>query len=137
MPGKINIVLTLVISLLASSASASQELRPLPKRLNFKLSSIDGCFRYTGKAVEFVGRFNVGSYVSVVMNSLDDAGRPSAAGEEVRIPVIDAPTYGSAAPGYWFGPLPKSRSYSTSFMPTAAFGSIGKVVICERVSPPS
>lgn len=122
--------------LLAVPAFAREEARP-PIRQAFKLAPDDGCFHYQGNATEFAGRFRAGSYVSVTMHTLDEAGQPLPASDEQRIPVMDAPDFRVPGPASWFGPLPASRPYTISFMPTAAFGYSGRVTICGRRSPPS
>lgn len=126
-----------VVLTAAVTAAAQDEPRhPLLKRQAFKLNPEDGCFRYTGTAYEFTGRFRAGAYVSITMHTLDDAGQPAPAGDEQRIPIMDAPEYRTADPASWFGPLPASRTYSIGFMPSFTHGSLGQVVICGRVSPP-
>jgi len=123
--------------LLAVPVVAQQEERPPIVRQAFKLAASDGCFYYEGNAVAFVGRFRAGSYVSVTMHTLDDAGQPLPASDEQRIPVMDAPDLRVRGPVSWFGPLPASRPYTISFMPTAAFGYSGQVTICGRKVPPT
>ncbi|MGV1760545.1 hypothetical protein ACQZ6F_27345 [Rhizobium sp. A22-96] len=65
------------------------------------------------------------------MQTLDDKGQPVPAGHEQRIPVMDAPDHKFPGPASRFGPLPASRSYTISFMLTAAFGYPGRVTICD------
>ncbi|PDT38158.1 hypothetical protein CO671_01810 [Rhizobium sp. M10] len=108
--------------LLAAPASAEQA--PLPKTQPFKLDAGTGCFNYTGSAGMFVGQFKRGAYVSVLMDNPE------------RIPVLDAPDYKTNGPASWFGPLPKSGSYTIMFMPRYLHGSPGTVEICGRTTPP-
>ncbi|MGY5780300.1 hypothetical protein [Rhizobium sp. LEGMi135b] len=124
------------LGLLAASAFAQDEPRPPVVRQTVTLAPADGCFHYMGNAVEFIGRFRAGSYVSVTMHTLDDRGQPVPAGDEQRIPVMDAPDYRFPGPASWFGPLPTGRTYTISFMPTAAFGYSGRVTICGRMMTP-
>ncbi|KAA6490843.1 hypothetical protein DXT98_01395 [Agrobacterium sp. ICMP 7243] len=128
--------LALVGLLLAAPTVAQTETQPPILRQTFKLNPEDGCFRYTGKAFEFTGRFRAGAYVSVTATTLNEAGQPAPAGDEQRIPIMDAPEYRTADPASWFGPLPASRMYSIGFMPSFTHGSPGQVVICGRVSAP-
>ncbi len=121
--------------LLAAPAAAQRESSPILRQA-FQLAPADGCFHYQGNAVEFVGRFRAGSYVGVTMHTLDAAGLPVPASDEQRIPVMDAPDFRVPGPVSWFGPLPASRAYTISFMPTAAFGYPGRVTICGRMVPP-
>ncbi|MFS8047046.1 hypothetical protein [Rhizobium sp. BR 314] len=123
--------------LLAVPAFAQEEGRSPIVRQAFKLAPTDGCFHYEGNAVEFIGRFRAGSYVSVTMHTLDEVGQPLPASDEQRVPVMDAPEFRVSGPALWFGPLPASRPYTISFMPTAAFGYSGRVTICGRGFPPS
>ncbi len=123
--------------LLAIPAFAQEETRSPIVRQAFKLAPDDGCFHYQGNAVEFIGRFRAGSYVSVTMHTLDEAGQPLPASDEQRVPVMDAPDFRASGPVSWFGPLPASRPYTISFMPTAAFGYSGQVIICGRMVPPA
>lgn len=96
----------------------------------------DGCFRYTGNAVQFAGRFPAGRYVEVTMKTLGGDGLPVPAGEELRSPFMDAPEYRTPDAAYWFGPLPESRRYTIGFVPRAAFGSVVQVTVCSRETPP-
>ncbi|RFB90336.1 hypothetical protein B5K11_19985 [Rhizobium leguminosarum bv. trifolii] len=123
---------------IASFAHAEEAEVPgkLPSPTVIKLNPADGCYRYSGDAVEFVGRFKVGSYIGVTMNTLDANGLPSPADREERIPAMDAPEFQTAAPGSWFGPLPQSKDYVITFMPRAAFGSLALVTICGRAAVP-
>lgn len=111
--------------LLAVPAFAETErAHPVPTRQAFKLDAETGCFRYTGKAAEFVGRFKRGSYVSVTMDNPE------------RIPFMDAPEFKTPDPASWFGPLPESRDYSIGYTPAMLFGTPGTVTICGRTFPP-
>ncbi|OHV78407.1 hypothetical protein [Rhizobium sp. LCM 4573] len=111
--------------LLPSSAPAETGLaHPLPTVQPFRLDADSGCYRYTGTAGEFTGRFRAGSYVRVTM---DDAE---------RIPVMDAPDFQTGAPAFWFGPLPRTGSYSITFTPAYLIGTPGTVEICGRTMPP-
>ncbi|WP_037471810.1 hypothetical protein [Sinorhizobium fredii] len=118
-------LLVAVTCLLAAPALAETELaHPMPTRQAFKLDAETGCFRYTGKAAEFVGRFKRGSYVSVTMDNPE------------RIPIMDAPEFKTRDPASWFGPIPESRDYSIGYMPAMLFGTPGTVTICGRTFPP-
>ncbi|MBY2985674.1 hypothetical protein [Rhizobium leguminosarum] len=108
----------------------------LPPPTIIKLNPADGCYRYSGDAVEFTGRFKAGSYIGVTMNTLDPNGLPSPPNREERIPAADAPEFQTEASGFWFGPLPQSKDYVVSFIPRAAFGSSAVVYICGRTTPP-
>lgn len=91
-------------------AMQAQEQAPPPIRpQTFKLNPIDGCYRYSGDAVEFVGRFMAGSYIGVTMNTLDANGLPFPPDKEERIPAADAPEFQTDASGFWFGPVPQSK----------------------------
>ncbi|NEI65008.1 hypothetical protein [Rhizobium leguminosarum] len=115
----------------------TQEATAPPMRpQTFKLNSDDGCYRYIGDAVEFVGRFKAGSYIGVTMNTLDPNGLPSPPDKEERIPATDAPEFTTDASGFWFGPVPQSKEYTITFIPRAAFGSAAVVAICGRMTPP-
>jgi hypothetical protein len=129
----------LMMSLLLAwpGAIQAQEEAPPPIRPQmFKLNPNDGCYRYTGDAVEFVGRFKTGSYIGVTMNTLDANGLPLPPNKEERIPATDAPKFATDASGFWFGPLPQSKEYTITFIPRAAFGSPAVVAICGRMTPP-
>ncbi|TBD04574.1 hypothetical protein ELH21_09300 [Rhizobium leguminosarum] len=129
----------LMIGLLVAwtGAMQAQEEAPPPIRpQTFKLNPNDGCYRYIGDAVEFVGRFKAGSYIGVTMNTLDANGLPSPPNKEERIPAADAPEFQTDAAGFWFGPVPQSKEYAITFMPRAAFGSTAIVSICGRMTPP-
>ncbi|WP_105384350.1 hypothetical protein [Neorhizobium alkalisoli] len=118
-------LLVAVTCLLAAPALAETELaHPMPTRQVFKLDAETGCFRYTGKAAEFVGRFKRGSYVSVTMDNPE------------RIPLMDAPEFKTPDPASWFGPLLESRNYSIGYLPAMLFGTPGTVTICGRTFPP-
>ncbi|MFK0207718.1 hypothetical protein [Agrobacterium sp. NPDC090283] len=106
------------------AAPAVAEERPLPLRQPFKLDTETGCFDYTGTAAVFDGRFKRGAYVSVTMD------------DPARIPAMDAPEYKTSEPGFWFGPLPKTGSYSIMFMPGYLHGTPGTVLICGRTFAP-
>lgn len=109
---------------------------PPELRQVFRLDPESGCYRYTGDAAEFIGTFRKGSYVSVLMRTLDETGQPVPAAEETRTPGMDAPIVDTDTPETWFGPLVRGGSHGISFMPRAAFGSSAEVVICGRVHPP-
>ncbi|BCG83431.1 hypothetical protein [Mesorhizobium sp. 113-3-3] len=121
---------------LPTQASAQEEpSQPIPSQ-RFKLGQSDGCFRYIGDAVEFIGRFKAGSYVGVSMITVGRDGLPTPAADEDRSPAMDLPEWKSASPYFWFGPAPSSRDYSITFSPRAAWGSSAIVTICGRQSPP-
>lgn len=119
-----------------SLMKAQEETRPPVRPHAFKLNSADGCYRYIGDAMLFVGRFRAGSYIGVTMNTLDPNGLPSRPDKEERIPSSDAPDFQTDSSGSWFGPLPQSKEYTITFIPRAAFGSSAVVSICGRMTPP-
>lgn len=119
------VLMAVGVCLLAAPASAETERpHPMPTRQAFKLDAETGCYTYTGTAGEFTGRFKAGAYVSVLMDDPE------------RIPVLDAPEYKTNGPASWFGPLPKTGSYSIVFTPAYLIGTKGTVEICGRTTPP-
>lgn len=121
---------------LPAQASAQEEpSQPVPSQ-RFKLGQSDGCFRYIGDAVEFVGRFKAGSYIGVSMITIGRDGMPTPAADEDRTPAMDLPAWTSPSPYFWFGPATSSRDYSITFSPRAVWGSTAIVTICGRQSPP-
>ncbi|TGT91910.1 MULTISPECIES: hypothetical protein [unclassified Mesorhizobium] len=124
------------IGLLLAPAQAQDEpAQPAPIQ-NFKLGRIDGCFRYIGDAVEFVGHFKAGSYIGISMITIGPDGFPTPAADEERAPAMDLPEWKSASPYFWFGPTTTSRDYSITFVPRAVWGSAEIVTICGRQTPP-
>lgn len=122
--------------LLSGPAKAQEEpTQPIPIQ-RFKLGQSDGCFRYIGDAVQFVGRLKAGSYIGVSMITIGRDGMPTPAADEDRTPAMDLPAWSSASPYFWFGPATSSRDYSISFSPRAFWGSSAIVTICGRQSPP-
>ncbi|SOC48179.1 hypothetical protein SAMN05892877_14123 [Rhizobium subbaraonis] len=115
-----------VASFLATTASGQEEpLHPPLEQQAFSLDPEDGCFRYSGTAFDFVGRFRAGAYVSVTMDNPE------------RFPAMDAPEYKAPGSASWFGPLPESRNYGITFTPSYLHGSSDRVEICGRMSPPT
>ncbi len=135
-PVLLAVVAVAAISSPAPGVAARPETPAPIVRQAFRLSPTDGCFRYTGDAVEFVGRLRAGSYISVVMQTQGDDRQPVPADEEQRVPNMDAPEYKTPDKAFWFGPLPQSRRYTIGFGPTAAFGYTGRVTICGRTAAP-
>lgn len=124
------------IGLLLAPAQAQDEpAQPAPIQ-NFKLGRTDGCFRYIGDAVEFVGHFKAGSYIGISMITIGPDGFPTPAADEERAPAMDLPEWNSASPYFWFGPTTTSRDYSITFVPRAVWGSAAIVTICGRQTPP-
>ncbi|MFD1983329.1 hypothetical protein ACFSOZ_11690 [Mesorhizobium newzealandense] len=122
--------------LVAAPAAAQEEpTQPIPTQ-RFKLDRRDGCFRYIGNAVEFVGRFKAGSYIGVSMITIGGDGMPTPPADEDRTPAMDLPAWSSASPHSWFGPTTSSRDYAITFAPRAFWGSSAIVTICGRQSPP-
>ncbi|MCW1410752.1 MULTISPECIES: hypothetical protein [Rhizobium] len=129
----------LMVGLLVGWPAATQAQEEAPSPIHpqtFKLNPADGCYRYSGDAVEFVGRFKAGSYLGITMNTLDANGLPSPPDKEERVPAMDAPECRTEASGFWFGPLPQSKDYLITFIPRAAFGSSAVVTLCGRTTPP-
>jgi hypothetical protein len=123
--------------LLVSAPTQAQEEQPQPiPTQKFRLARTDGCFRYIGDAVEFVGHFRAGSYIGVSMITIGPDGFPTPAADEQRAPAMDLPEWKSASPSFWFGPTAVSRNYSIMFVPRAAWGSSAIVTICGRQTPP-
>lgn len=104
-----------------------------------KLSPNDGCWRYSGDAISFHGKFRKGAYLGVTMATIDEAtGLPVPDAQEGRVPVIDedVPTVQQTAGRAWFGPLPESRQYTIMFSPRAEWGTNALVTVCGRTSAP-
>lgn len=125
-----------VIALLSVSAHAQDEPRQPTPVQKFKLSRTDGCFRYIGDGVEFVGHFKAGSYIGISMITIGPDGFPTPAADEQRAPAMDLPEWKSSSPNFWFGPTTVSRDYSITFVPRAVWGSSAIVTICGRQTPP-
>ncbi|MER9489682.1 hypothetical protein NKI50_27550 [Mesorhizobium sp. M0563] len=124
-------------AVLLSAPATAQEEQPQPvPRQRFKLGQSDGCFRYIGDAVEFVGRFKAGSYIGVSMITIGQDGMPTPPADEDRTPAMDLPVWTSPSPYLWFGPTTSSRDYSITFSPRAFWGNSAIVTICGRQSPP-
>ncbi|MER9249912.1 hypothetical protein [Mesorhizobium sp. M0590] len=124
-------------AVLVAAPATAQEEQPQPTPTQrFKLGQSDGCFRYIGDAVEFVGRFKAGSYIGVSMITIGRDGLPTPAADEDRSPAMDLPEAKSASLYFWFGPTPRTQDYSIMFTPRAAWGSSAFVTICGRQSPP-
>ncbi|TIT90282.1 MAG: hypothetical protein E5W59_14535 [Mesorhizobium sp.] len=144
-PGKRRVELTLIcklvcaagaIALISASAEAQDEAPQPTPVLKFKLGRSDGCLRYIGDAVEFVGHFKAGSYIGISMITIGPDGFPTPAADEQRAPAMDLPERKSASPYFWFGPTTTSRDYSITFVPRAVWGSAAFVTICGRTTPP-
>lgn len=116
--------LMLGLLLVSAPVASHAEGRAPIIRKEFKLDPESGCFRYTGNALEFVGRFKAGAYVHVTMDNPE------------RIPVMNAPEYKASGPGVWYGPLDKTGAYSITFYPSFTHGSVDSVSICGRVRAP-
>ncbi|MQW86010.1 hypothetical protein [Sinorhizobium saheli] len=71
------------------------------------------------------------------METLDGRGGTVPAGQEERIPAMNAPEYRQPGPVFWFGPLAKGGAQSITFTPTYLHGSPAHVTICGRMTPPS
>jgi hypothetical protein len=124
-----------IFLMVAPAKAQDEQPQPTPTQ-NFKLGRQDGCFRYIGNAVQFVGRFKAGSYIGVSMITIAADGFPTPASAEERAPAMDLPEWKSASPYSWFGPTTISRDYSITFVPRAVWGSSAMVTICGRQSPP-
>ncbi|RWQ30233.1 MAG: hypothetical protein EOS21_32445 [Mesorhizobium sp.] len=107
------------LAALCVTATMAQEEQPTqpPPFQRFKLAQSDGCFRYIGDAVEFVGRFKAGSYIGVSMITIGSDGMPTPAADEDRTPAMDLPAWSSAWPHFWYGPTPRAQDYSIMFSP--------------------
>ncbi len=126
------------LCLVLATGLASTGLAQVPPEMRhaFRINPEDGCYRYTGDAIEFTGMFRKSSYVGIVMRTLDAAGQPMPEAEETRTPAMDAPLVASTAPETWFGPLATGGLHTITFIPCTAFGSSAHVVICGRMHPP-
>ncbi|TGV77264.1 hypothetical protein EN792_049670 [Mesorhizobium sp. M00.F.Ca.ET.149.01.1.1] len=124
-------------SILVSVSAQAQDEPPQPAPIQkFKLGRTDGCFRYIGDAVEFVGHFKAGSYIGISMITIGPDGFPTPAADEQRASAMDLPEWKSASPYFWFGATTTSRDYSITFVPRAVWGSAAIVTICGRQTPP-
>ncbi|MGX5844192.1 hypothetical protein ACWGTI_26085 [Mesorhizobium sp. ArgA1] len=83
------LVRALGASILVSVSAQAQDERPQPAPVQkFKLGRDDGCFRYVGDAVEFVGHFKAGSYIGVSMITVGRDSLPTPAADEGRSPAV-------------------------------------------------
>ncbi|TPI54211.1 hypothetical protein FJ420_30595 [Mesorhizobium sp. B3-1-3] len=124
-----------IVILSAPTMAQDEQPQPTPTQ-RFKLDQRDGCYRYIGDAVEFVGHFKAGSYIGISMITIGRDGLPTPAADEERTPAMDLPEWKSTSPHFWFGPTTASRDYAITFVPRAAWGSAAIVTICGRQTPP-
>ncbi|TIV37018.1 MAG: hypothetical protein E5V91_19790 [Mesorhizobium sp.] len=144
-PGKRRVELTLICKLvwavgaitLMSVSTEAQDETPQPTPVQkFKLGRSDGCFRYIGDAVEFVGHFKAGSYIGISMITIGPDGFPTPAADEQRAPAMDLQEWTRPSRYFWFGPTTVGRDYSITFVPRSDWGSSAIVTICGRQVPP-
>lgn len=120
------IVIHTMVGFLAASFPAvahAEGHAPIIRKV-FKLDPESGCFQYTGRALEFIGRFKAGAYVHITMDDPE------------RIPMLDAPEVKAKGRGIWYGPVAKTGTYSIMFYPTYTHGSVDNVHICGSMVPP-